>query len=412
MDVARRTIKRIWQSELGKGSIILLITLNLFNVLNFVFHFTAARLLTPAEYGVLATLLSLLLIFNLPSEAIRTVLSRYATKIQGEKGKLKDLYVKAIKKFGVAAFLTFIGYVVISPLIGYYLDIQLSLIILTGVIVFALYFIAVNQGVLRGIKRFTQLGISYIANGAGKLILAIALILVGWKVFGAIGGIVLGTMLASGVSFFYVRDIVSAKRERHANVGVYKYSIPVLVSTAVITLLFSIDILLAKRFFEDAIVGQYAAIANIGKIIVFGTQPVSKAMFPLSAEKHDEKQSTAGLLKKSLFYVGLLAGAAVIVYTLFPKLIIHILYGAQYVESAPLLMWVAVAMGLLALSNVYLFYNLATGKEDKNYIFLALLALEVLLLYMYHETLLQFIMAIVAANAIILVTLVLQSWRK
>ncbi len=52
-------IKRIWSSELGRGAIILLVMINIYNVLNFAFHFSMARLLGPADYGILAVLMSL-----------------------------------------------------------------------------------------------------------------------------------------------------------------------------------------------------------------------------------------------------------------------------------------------------------------------------------------------------------------
>ena len=42
-----------------KGSLILLIAFNVFNGLNFVFHFFMARMLSVSDYGILATLFTI-----------------------------------------------------------------------------------------------------------------------------------------------------------------------------------------------------------------------------------------------------------------------------------------------------------------------------------------------------------------
>ena len=47
------------------------------------------------------------------------------------------------------------------------------------------------------------------------------------------------------------------------------------------------------------------------------------------------------------------------VFNLFPEMIITLLFGQQYVESATLLQIISIAMALLALSNVIFTYNLA-----------------------------------------------------
>ena len=93
-------IKKFFKSELGKGSLILFITMNLFNFFNFLFHFSMGRLLGPSDYGILAALMSLIYIYNVPVEAIQNIISRYTStfNLKKEEGKTKFLVNKSLKK--------------------------------------------------------------------------------------------------------------------------------------------------------------------------------------------------------------------------------------------------------------------------------------------------------------------------
>src|SRR3989338_1959753 len=93
-------LKKKFSNELGRGAFILFITINIFNLLNFLFHFSMGRLLGPAAYGILAVLMSLVYIYNIPSEAIQNIISRYTSKfnIKKEHGKIKSLLFKGLFK--------------------------------------------------------------------------------------------------------------------------------------------------------------------------------------------------------------------------------------------------------------------------------------------------------------------------
>src|SRR3989344_5009800 len=84
--------RNIFMNEDGRGflrgSLILLISFGIFNVLNFLFQLIMARSLSIAEYGVLATLFSILYITNVMSESIQLVITKYSSS-EESKGKLK-----------------------------------------------------------------------------------------------------------------------------------------------------------------------------------------------------------------------------------------------------------------------------------------------------------------------------------
>ena len=54
-----------------------------------------------------------------------------------------------------------------------------------------------------------------------------------------------------------------------------------------IVLMYSLDIILAKRFFSAEDAGKYAVISMLGKMIFFGTAAIGKAMFPFTSENYE-----------------------------------------------------------------------------------------------------------------------------
>src|SRR3989338_10228997 len=98
-----------WNSAVIGGSLVLLITFNIFNFLNFAFQFSMARMLSAAEYGVLATLFAIIYIITIFSESIQTIITKYAAA-EENSGKLKNLMKRTLHKSSLIALALFILY--------------------------------------------------------------------------------------------------------------------------------------------------------------------------------------------------------------------------------------------------------------------------------------------------------------
>lgn len=82
----------------------------------------------------------------------------------------------------------------------------------------------------------------------------------------------------------------------------------------------------------------------------------------------------------------LLGGGVALICNLFPEWIIALLFGKQYVESAPLLQIISIAMALLALSNVLFTYNLAHFRYGFLWFLGGGVGLLYSLIYFFHDT--------------------------
>src|SRR3989344_1865955 len=98
------------------GSLILLITINLFNALNYFFHFAMVRILNSVDYGTLVALMSILYIFNVSTESIQIIITKYISN-EKSRGKIKNIIKKSLKKGSVVSVFLFLIFLVISVFI-------------------------------------------------------------------------------------------------------------------------------------------------------------------------------------------------------------------------------------------------------------------------------------------------------
>ena len=116
---------KIMKNELVLSSMTLLVLMLLGNILNYIFQFSMAVMLGPADYGILAVLTSFIYLFTVPTNAIQTVMSKYTTRfnIKKEYGKIRGLMDYLIKKAFLASIFVFLGYLAAAFILSKSLDI-------------------------------------------------------------------------------------------------------------------------------------------------------------------------------------------------------------------------------------------------------------------------------------------------
>jgi len=381
------------------GSLILLIAFNIYNLLNFVFQFSMARFLSVENYGILATLFAMVYIFDVFKESIQTVITKYSSK-EKNLGKLRDIFNRSTNKALLISSIVFISYLMVSLLLSPLLKIDYSLLALNGLLIFTSSLIPISRGIMLGRKMFRSLGLNMIIESTIKLILAIFLVLIGWAVYGAIAATFIGALFAFLFSLPALRNITKAKRARAKTLGIYSYSIPVFFITAVIIIFYSLDVIIAKIVFSSQVAGYYALASILGKTIFWGTQPISRAMFPLSAENKSKKNlfSSAFAMLLSLIIVALL------LFNFFPDMILSVFSGKEQLSQASsILFLVGLAFSIQSIANLILLYKLSLGKVKRYLYFILFILIEVILLLVFSSSLSIFSLAYIAASLILLI---------
>ncbi|MDO8509307.1 MAG: oligosaccharide flippase family protein [Nanoarchaeota archaeon] len=383
--------------SLVKGSIVLLIAFNIYNALNFFFHFAMVRIMSVVEYGVLASLFSIIYILAVFTESIQTIITKYTAK-EENIGKIKNIFKKSFKKAFLVSIFLFGIYCILAIPLAHYMKIDYPLMILNGTIIILAFLSPIGRGILQGKKKFSALGINMIIESLGKFILALLFVYWGWSVYGAITATILGVIIALLLSFINISDILKKKEEKAQTEGIYGYTKPTFFIMMAILVFYSIDIIMAKIFFPDDLAGAYAIASILAKTIFFGTQPIGRAMFPLTAENNENKKKSENLFGNSLVILAIGIITALALFYFIPDLIIKVFSGKEVIESSAILFYLGISMSLMSISNLILLYKLSLGKIKGYFLLYVFIALEIFLLSWFSNDLVQFSLALVAAS--------------
>lgn len=392
-------MRSIFRRLLG-GSLILLITFNIFNFLNLLFNVAMARSLTIEDYGVLTILMNLIIIFAVFSESIQTVLSRYSTQ-NSDKGKLKSLILKTFNKSKITSIKFYAIYAIAAIFLSTLLEINYFLLLFTGLGIFLAFFVPITRGVLQGRERFIGFGTNMVLEGGLKLLISVALVITGFRVFGAVLGILIGSTIALLFSFINLKDILVSKSSNLSTPRIYNYTKPVFIVNLAVVLFVSIDLIIARILFSPSFVGEYALFSTIAKIIFVGTQPISKAMFPLSTRSSQKKRSRNILfLTLSILLIPVLL-FLILIY-IFPGEILNLYYGKDIISDLSILFNLSLAFSLFSFANLFMFYRLSKGELRNYSIIPILIAVQAIILFFSDSSLISFSYGMISSAIIFL----------
>lgn len=400
-----KTWQKIKGDPLYRLSLIFIIGNFAASVLGYLYHLFMGRNLDPSEYAIVASLLSVSIIISVPSGTIQMVVMRYVAQYRAQKnyaGINWLQHVFATKMFWVGCVITAI-FLLLSPWISDFLQINsiYPVAIMSLTFIFS-FLVPVFRGILQGAQRFGSLCWSLIADAGAKLLMGIALVWLGFQAGGALAALVIGGAAGLVVAWQLLRRRKIVAGEQPTKTGeLFRYAVPVMIVLLILALLYNIDVILVKHYFSGEEAGFYAALSQLGKIIVFGTGAIASVMFPLVVDKFEKHENYQTVLWKAIGIVSLLSGIAVAVYFGFPQLIISLLYGQAYLALGFLLGYVAIFMALYSVLNVLVQFFISI----KNYGFIAWLVggvtLQIVLIILYHDTLDQVILTMDFTMALI-----------
>ncbi|MCK4648129.1 oligosaccharide flippase family protein [bacterium] len=376
------------------------------NISGYFFHVYMGRHLSPTDYGILYTLLALLMIVSVPAMTIQTVITKYAShfKAHNQYGKVRFLLLHSLKKlslYGGIGFLTFLAF---SGHIARFEQIPSRLpVAIVGFILLFTVVVPVALGIVQGLQRFDYLGWSVILGTFLRLVSGIILVIIGFGVNGALSASIVGILFGLFVISFPLRSLLQEKTNKKVEFKeIYQYSVPVILAMSCFMILTNADVILVKHFFSPLEAGNYSAAALVGRIILFLPMAMVTVMFPKVSERYAQKKDSSLILKKSLLYVGLLAGGATLVFFLFPRLPLFFLWGDRFQASTPLVGKFALAMTLFGLVNILFFYQLSIHRFRFLYIACVFTLLQIIAITLFHNTLSQVVWILVVNGALLL----------
>jgi len=374
------------------------------NVLNYAFQLYMGRALGPADYGIFASIVSLLYIVAVPASTISVSITRFVSGFMGKKelGKAKYLFFRGMKKVTIFGAVGFAIIAVLSPYISSYLNIPyISPVVILGLIFFMSVLTPLGNGTLQGLQRFKWLGAVQVTNSFVKLALGIALVSLGFGVSGALFSLVLAGIAGFALATLFLRDILKKKAQKFDKNSIISYSYPVFMSLLFINIMSNIDVVLVKHYFADVDAGHYAAAALIGKIVLFASGAITGVMFAKAAELKAKGMATRKILYESMLYIFSICFAVVSVYFIAPHFVLSLLFGASYIDAVPLIGLFGLAMGFFALSNALVQYNLALKNTKFIWVLFFAVIIEIAMISLFHDSLLTVVKILAGTMALV-----------
>jgi len=351
-----------------KAGVLMLVGVAAVNVGNYVFHLVAARDLGPSDYGDLVALLTLSALLGLPLAALQVVVGRVVAHLTA-LGRHHEVHVlnrrAAVVTAGFALAATLV-LVVLTPLLQRVLSISsATAVVLMAALTVPAALTPIVWGVAQGLQRFTLLAASMAGGTAIRVLALFAFVVVGLSTPLAVTATLIG-MLASLtlpsvlLRSWFRRDAPDAGGE--ARPRLLTGFAPAAVALLAFTSLTQSDVLAANATFSDTASGIYGAASLIGRVILYLPTAIVAVLLPKVAARAAANRSTRDILGLSLLITLLFCVAAAVIYAAAPDLIVRIAFGSKYDGAASLLVPFAVAMTILALLNVLLYYHLGRGE--------------------------------------------------
>lgn len=340
------------RAALAKGLIFVGAATMIGNGAAYLLSMVSARILTPADFGALGALLSLLVIISTVGIATQAFAARRVAEAGADRAAVEGESIRLATFVGVLVMA--LGVIVAWPA-GVIFDIPV-LAVATGIASIGFVIIgSAAMGIAQGREEHLRLSWSFIANGVGRAAGGV----VGVVVLQSVTGVGIGILIGCAVGAFiaYRLSCPGAWAQAVAS-GVTKELAQVVYALMVLFTLTNVDILLARLFLTEDQSGEYAVGVLLAKIAFFLPNAIIIVLFP---------KMTGGRSNRTVYLATGLTAIVGLVITgfsfLLGDLVIRILGGAQYTELGSEAWLFALEGSAFALVQVLLYARLATRDQ-------------------------------------------------
>lgn len=372
---------------LAKGTIYLMSAQLVFLISSYTIHFGLGRYLGPELYGTFGVILSLLTICRVLVEpgAVRAI-SKYTAEVKELTVAIKN---QAIKIQMILALIIFVFLFALAPPIANLLK-DSTLVPYIRIIAFfipAFGLHAVYLGLLNGIRAFGKQAAVSIIYHVTKVLVVLALVYLGFELYGAIGGY----LIAGVVSLVMARHYWISKDTKDGEVTgsfqmskIIKFAAPVILFSLAFNLVISLDLFFVKAILgEKAQAGFYTSAVALSKVPYFIFLALGDTLFPSIAKSTSSKGSaelTKRYINQSLRYVLMFLVPFSSIISATSRNLISLVYTDRYLAADSPLGILIFGLTFLCLFIILTTVITASGKPRVSLLMvLILLAINILL---------------------------------
>ena len=372
---------------------------------NYLYNLLLGRILGPEQFADAALLITFLLVLSFIAMTFQLSTAKFSVIF--ENGIFNN-FINIIHKYAAVTGVIFgILIIIFAGQLQQLFHTQTSLMFILFGIGVPLYFVmSVNRGFFQGIKKFDKLAITYQGEMISRLLLTLVLIYTVNLQSSILVALGIALSFVFGLLPFHSEGVQPFKKYQ-LPIAENKYILKFFILTAFYELsqiiINNSDILLVKHYFDTYNAGLYASLALIGRVVYFVAWMFVMLLLPKVVQRQKDGLSSASILFKYVFYITLLSASIVIGCYFFPEFVINIMFGKQYISMAPLLWKYAIATSLFAISNIFAYYFLSLDQYIPVIISSLLGILQVVLIILFHDSLLQVVIMQIVAMGILLI---------
>ncbi len=363
--------------------------------LNYLYYPVMGRLLDTVSFGEVQTLISLFVQSTIFLSVLGLVTVNIVANYRSEERR--DM---VIREFEQLALLISVGLAVLAIVfagqLAHFLHFHSvwPFVLLMAAMVLSVPF-TFRSAFLRGKQRFGLVSSGNLVGAGGKLLFALLFVLVGFGTNGAIGGLVAAQLVAFCLIAYWaakagLKKAVSGNIVRLPNLSIIvpelRYGLLVLLGSLVITLQYSIDIVVIKHYFDPHTAGVYAGVATVARTIFFATASIAMVLMSMvRLDATPEENRALGI--KSMALLVVVALPITLLCIVKPELVVSVLMGKDYIAAASLLPRLSITVFIISLLNVIVSYYLALRRYAIAPLLLIGAGITYLLVMMRHATL-------------------------
>jgi O-antigen/teichoic acid export membrane protein len=383
-----------------------MLTMLFVNAGNYFYNLALGRILGPAAFADAAILITLLLVLSFIGMTFQIVASKYAVLFESNE---LAVFTKMMARISLL-----VG-IIIGALIAFF-STNLQTLFQTETaemfVIFGfgipLYFvISINRGLYQGSNNLHKMAITYQTEMLSRLVITILTVLLLPNVSASIS-------VALGIFISFIFGLVPFQKnilKRGTTVTKDKIDTKAIFAFFALTAFYELtqiiinnsDILLVKHYFNNDQAGLYSSLALIGRVVYFVAWMFVMLLLPKVIQLKKEGKNTQTILLRYVLYIALLSSIIVGVTFFFPKLIVYLLFGDQYIAIAPLLWKYALATSVFAIANIFAYYFLSIGKYIPVVVSAVLGLTQIVLIVLFHNSLQQVVEMQVIAMVFLLI---------
>lgn len=378
------------------NSAIMFIGTMVVNVGAYLYHVVVGRIMGPDKYGEFAALFSLLFILSVPANVVQISLTKFYSEIKakGNTGQAKSLLLRIVKYLTIGSIVGGLLFLPLIPFLQKMLRIQdfMSFIWLFGIVASSFYITAGN-GILNGYQKFLSSSIYQIINIATRLITGLLLAPFGAAI--TLFGMIISNIITLIYGMFPLRFVLKAKAVNHSLLKkeAIQFAFPTLMTTLAITMLYNIDVVLVKMFFQAQDAGIYASLNIFGKIIFFASSALLIVLFPMAAERKVSGKEYKSVIRVGLVGVGGISIGIAIVYLLLSSVIPTLLFGSAYANAGQYLGTYGLFLACITTINYLSMMCLAINRTRVWRLLCIGVCIQIAGMFLFHSTLFSLIIS-------------------